>query len=208
MNLLKGYLDAKVRIEEAGYGPDIEWAEYLILMRPHDLTPTYVLREHAWVVVNSGFRFQVAVKLWPGILKAFQGFKPHLVSQDCVPLAQKSLNHLGKLQAMVDMAELIRQQGVEPILADAQEPPKLCRLPWIGKITCWHYAKVLGIDAVKPDVHLKRAALAAGFSEPLQLAQAIKNELGDPLTVVDSILWRYGEQKTQRGWPDWKELFE
>jgi hypothetical protein len=207
VSLLQGYLNAKVHIEEAGYGPDIEWAEYLILMRPHDITPTYVLREHAWVVLNSGFRFQVATKLWPNILKAFHGFKPELVSEDCVSPAQKSLNHPGKLGAMVEMAELIRKYGIEPILKDAADPPKLTRLPWIGKITCWHFAKVLGVDAVKPDVHLKRAAKAAGFDTPLQLAQAIQNELGDPLTVVDSILWRYGEQRIQRGWPDWIELF-
>ncbi len=208
MNLLKGYLDAKVRIEEAGYGPDIEWAENLLLLRRSGLTPLYVLREHGWVVLNSGFRFQVAVKLWPDILKAFNGFEPDKVDATCLLDGLKRLNHPGKLGAMVEMAALIRKDGIEPILKDADSPLKLCRLPWIGKITCWHYAKVLGVDAVKPDVHLKRAAKSAGFETPLQLAQAIRTELGDPLTVVDSILWRYGEQKTQRGWPDWKELFE
>jgi hypothetical protein len=207
VNLLHGYLDAKVRIEEAGFRQDIDWAENLLLMRRTGLTTQYVLREHAWVVVNSGFRFQVAVKLWPGILRAFHGFELDDVGPDCAPMALKTLNHPGKINAMVKMADVVRKDGIDPILRDAIYPPQLCRLPWIGKITCWHYAKVLGVDCVKPDVHLKRAAAAAGFETPLQLAEAIRNELGDPLTVVDSILWRYGEQRVQRGWPDWKELF-
>jgi hypothetical protein len=207
VNLLTGYLNAKVYIEEAGFRDDIEWAENLLLMNKTGLTSQYVLREHAWVVLNSGFRFQVAAKLWPNIRRAFHGFEPHLVQAGCATFALQHLNHPGKLNAMVEMAELVRKDGIEPILKDAEEPLKLCRLPWIGKTTCWHYAKVLGVDVVKPDVHLRRAAKATGFQEPVELAQAIKDELGDPLTVVDSVLWRYGEQRAQRGWPDWKELF-
>jgi hypothetical protein len=204
VNLVLGYLNAKEAITKAGYGEDIDWAENLILVKPD---PVYVLREYAWVVVNSGFRYQVARKLWPRLLDVFHGFDPQLVSRADVPEGLKVLNHEGKIEAIRFMAHHIRQNGIQIILDSAVEPKKLQAFPWIGKITCWHFAKVLGMDVVKPDVHLTRAAAAAGHESPLALARAIKEELGEPLTVVDSVLWRYGEQRIARNWPDWPQLF-
>ena len=31
-------------------------------------------------------------------------------------------------------------------------------LPWIGNVTKWHFAKNLGVDCAKPDIHLERVA--------------------------------------------------
>lgn len=202
--LILGYLTAQERIVSAGFSEDIDWALGLQHVNP---TPHYVLREYAWVVVNSGFRYQVARKLWPSLYEAFREFDPELTTWECLPEALKILNHRGKMEGVCKVAREIHGLGVQGILADAKDPPRLKRLPWIGDITCWHLAKVLGVDAVKPDVHLQRAAKAAGFKTPLELAQAIQRELGERLTVVDSVLWRYGEQRLKQGWADWAELF-
>lgn len=207
MNLSVSYTIARQRIVQAGFGEDIDWAMQLAHVKPD---PLYVLREYAWVVVNSGFRYQVARKLWPRLLEVFHGFDPDTVSKRDVPEGLKILNHPGKLEAIAYMAEHIRKYGIRIILDSADEPKKLQAFPWLGKITCWHFAKVLGKDVVKPDVHLVRAAQAAGHESPLALAKAIQEAVGQPyerLTVVDSVLWRYGEQKVARGWADWPELF-
>jgi hypothetical protein len=202
--ILLGYLDAKERVIDAGYGPDVLWAEDLQHVTPD---PQYVLREFAWVVVNSGFRYQVARKLWPRLLKAFHDFNPQKVNSECLGPGLKVLNHRRKLEAIIKVAGIIREEGIWRILQDSKEPRKLTRLPWIGPTTCWHLAKVLGADAIKPDVHLQRAAKAAGFSEAIELARAIQNASGETLTVIDSVLWRYGEQRVAQKWPDWPDLW-
>lgn len=203
--ILTGYLDAKERIVGAGYGEDLDWAESLHTVRPDT---HYVFRETAWVILNSGFRYQVARKLWPRLSEVFHQFDISKVDASCLVAGLKVLNHPGKMRAIIQLAEILRTEGIEAILRDAKDPEKLTRLPWIGKTTCWHLAKVLGQDVIKPDVHLQRAAKATGYERPLDLAAAIQVRLGEPLTVIDSVLWRYGEQRLARGWPDWPELFQ
>lgn len=200
-----GYLTARQRVLEAGYGSDLDWAEGLAHVKPE---PVYVLQETSWVILNSGFRYTVARKLWPGLTRAFRGWVPEAVDENCVTEALGILKHKGKIGAMGEMARIVRTEGIERIVAEAVDPPKLRRLPWIGPITCWHLAKVLGVDVVKPDVHLTRAAEAAGYGTPVALCEAIRDRLGDRLTVVDSVLWRYGERQKALGWPGWAELFQ
>ena len=170
MELLRGYLDAKLKVIEAGYENDIAWAEGLEHVEPD---AQYLMCEAAWVIINSDFRYAVARRLWP----------------------------------IVELAAILRREGHERIVAEAQDPPKLTRLPWIGKITCWHLAKVLGADVIKPDVHLTRAAKWAGFETAVGLCKAIRDLGGDRLTVIDSVLWRYGEQQEVRKWPSWEQLW-
>jgi len=199
----EGYVRAAEFVTRAGYHDDIDWAHSLQSVKPD---AQYVLREGAWVIVNSGFRWQVAQKLWPLLREVFHQFEPDKVTSECREPALEILRHEGKIDAIIALAGIVRA-GIEPILEDAKTPPKLTRLPYIGKITCWHYAKLLGVDCVKPDVHLQRAAEAAGYDGALALCQAVREQVGDPLTVIDSIFWRYGEQREKRGWPDWKALF-
>lgn len=200
-----GFVDARRRVEEAGFGSDITWAEGLALVQPD---PVYVTRETAWVILNSGFRFAVARKLWPALTRAFLDWAPELITDACIDGGLAVLNHPGKIRAMREIAGLVHADGIEPILRDAREPRRLRRLPWIGSITCYHLAKVLGADVVKPDVHLVRAATAAGFKTALELCEAVRVQLGGlRLAVIDSVFWRYGEQRLARGWPGWAELF-
>ena len=204
MGVLNGYLLAKKLVIGAGFESDVAWAEGLARIQPD---PVYVWREAAWVVVNSGFRFAVAQKLWPRIRHAFHDFNPAKLEEPCRARALAVLKHPGKIGAIYKLGELVRDDGIAGILADAREPMKLRRLPWIGSITCWHLAKVLGVDCVKPDVHLQRAARAAGHTTPHELCVVIQAATGDRLTVADSVLWRYGEQQRARGWPAWEALF-
>jgi hypothetical protein len=203
-DIVVGYIEAGGRIMDAGYFDDMEWARKLAYVKPD---AEYVLCEGAWVIVNSGFRYAVAQKLWPRIRAAFHDFELEKVTAACLPEALTVLRHERKMGAIVALADILRSEGVERILADAKDPPKLTRLPYVGKVTCWHLAKVLGIDCVKPDVHLVRAAKAAGYEAPLSLCEMLRDKTGDRLTVVDSILWRYGEQQAKRHWPTWEQLF-
>jgi hypothetical protein len=202
-----GYIRAKT-IVASSYYKDIDWAQGLEYVRPNE---HYTVLQVAWVIMNSGFKYSVAMKLWPKMLDATGGFDPLVMvrARDQVRLDMlKVLNYPKKVDAILEVARIIQHGGLQEILEDAKDPPKLTRLPFIGKVTCWHLAKILGIDCVKPDVHLKRAATAAGFSTPLELCQAIQGVAkSESLTLIDTVLWRYGEQMKARGWPDWPELW-
>lgn len=198
-----GLWTAKHKIVEAGFGPDIEWAESLAHV---PISEYYVMREYAWVVLNSGFRYSVARKLWPALTVAFKEWEPYAISAKCIKPALAVLNHRRKIESMERFAALVRTEGITRIVADAKEPLKLTRLPYIGKITCWHLAKLLGADVAKPDVHLQRAAAACSMTVEA-LCTGLARELDTRITVVDSILWRYGEQRAAHGWDDWPDLF-
>jgi hypothetical protein len=203
--VLAGYLAAYGCVVEAGFEKDIQWAKGLASVEPDD---RYVMCEGAWVIVNSGFRYNVARKLWPELTRVFWDFDPHCIGPEDMKRGLKVLRHERKIHAIIDLAALIHKDGVASILEDAKDPPKLTRLPYIGPITCWHLAKVLGVDAVKPDVHLQRAATAAGYPSPLALCEEIRTASGDRLTVIDSVLWRYGQQQQERRWLPWDQLFK
>src|SRR5204862_28581 len=49
----------------------------------------------------------------------------------------------------------------------AHGPTWLTRCPYIGPVTCWHLAKNVGMDVVKPDRHLVRMAQASGARDPI-----------------------------------------
>lgn len=63
---------------------------------------------------------------------------------------------------------------------------------FIGPITSWHLAKNLGLQIAKPDRHLIKFASRVGYGEDVQgLCTNIANVSGEPVNVVDLILWRY-----------------
>jgi hypothetical protein len=110
-----------------------------------------------------------------------------------------------KLQAILDSAEYIRGAGFEyykeQILRDPL--PALSILPFIGKVTAKHLAKNLGFDLAKADRHLSKFSRSMGFEDPQELCVGISGATGDPVRVVDLILWRYLEQRRrrERAWP-------
>ena len=204
------YLRAFEHIVQAGFIQDVNWARALASVRPDR---GYVVSEAAWGIVNSGFRYQVARRMWPSLLKAASGFdvsKMLKSRQETKRCMLAVLNYPRKIDAILAIAELSEGEGWKQIVQDAKEPTKLQRLPFIGPTTCFHLAKSLGTDCVKPDVHLRRAAAAAGYETPLALCEAIRCEADvrrSRLVLVDIVLWRYGEQQASRGWPPWEELF-
>jgi endonuclease III len=72
---------------------------------------------------------------------------------------------------------------------NASHPDLLKKLPYIGKVTCFHLARNIGLlEFVKPDLHLVRMANHWGFKDSVSLCEAVR-PVGMPLGVVDLILW-------------------
>lgn len=73
------------------------------------------------------------------------------------------------------------------------------KLKGMGVALVCEYIKGIGIDVIKPDVHLRRILGRLGYSkkenasvgEALEISQSISESLGLSLRELDTILWQY-----------------
>ena len=192
--LLDVYLNAKEAVVARGFAWEIDWQAERRLDR---IDESEFLRESAWTVLSAGFREAVVRRLFVPVCDAFLGMRSAAVIQAnrdrCRRAALRVFNHRGKVNAILDIASIVDKMGFERVRRKiAQEEVQFLQtLPYIGSITAFHLAKNLGLPVVKPDRHLQRIAAAAGFRSPQELCQLISNHLGEPVQVVDVVLWRY-----------------
>lgn len=192
--LLDVYLTAKEAVIARGFAWEIDWQEERRIDR---IDEADFLRESAWVVLSTGFRDSVVRRLFGPFCEALLGMQSAAAIQAnrerCRRDALKVFNNSRKVTAVLDIASIVDDMGFERVCRQIEQDNVrfLQTLPYIGPITALHLAKNLGLPVVKPDRHLQRVAAAAGFSSPRELCRAISERLGDPLQVVDVVLWRY-----------------
>ena len=51
------------------------------------------------------------------------------------------------------------------------------------------------MPVAKPDRHLVRIAEGVGYDSPQQLCDVVSEIVGDPVSVVDIVTWRYATLK-------------
>lgn len=198
MDAASYYVHARNVVECLGYMPEIEWQ---IAQDPSAITESEFLREAAWVVYCSGFRESVVRKYFDYLSLSFCDWESaeSIVenSSGCVTAAMQVLRHERKHQAVVEIARNVAQLGFDEIKRRVQSAPlrALQGLPFIGPVTVLHLAKNLGFDVAKPDRHLVRLPRLLGYSEVYEMCRSIADFTGDPLRVVDLVLWRYSERE-------------
>lgn len=192
--LAHSYLDAKQLVISAGYAAEIDWQE---TVRFNDLTEGKFLREYSWVVFSSGFRESVLRNKFAELTAAFNLLTSasSIVAKrsKCQRAALRVFGHRGKVNAVLDTCKQIHLDGFasfrDQLLAGGVE--FIDRLPFMGPATSYHLAKNIGLDVVKPDRHLVRIANAAGFESPHDFCESINGVVGDPISVVDIVVWRF-----------------
>lgn len=198
------YLDAKLTVIRAGFVAEINEKPPEVAT----LTEAAFLREAAWVVLSAGMREAVIRRKFEGVSCAFYNWESASLIRDCAEQCEAAAAvHFGnaaKLRAITTIARHIAESGFDRFKTDLRERPieSLGRLPFMGPATTRHLAKNIGFDVVKPDRHLVRIAAAAQFSSADELCHAISSVVGDRLSVVDSVLWRYATLR-----PDYLEAF-
>jgi len=192
--LVRGYIDAKLAVLAAGFGPEIVWQR----SRPAtSLTEAALLREAAWVILSAGMRETVVRSKFPSISTCFFNWESAAriatSRQDCVNAALIHFRHQPKVLAIFTVAQTVYSKGFETVKAEIARSPlaALQQFPYIGPITGYHLAKNLGVHVAKPDRHLSRLALACGYVDAHALCDDIEKFTGDPIDVVDIILWRF-----------------
>lgn len=162
------------KVKLSGYDHEIEWQRNLQPCHNH----IDFLYETCWVILNSGMKEQIARKIWDRIRAAWA---------DKIDISTV-FKHKGKVAAIKHVRDNCR--GLfDGYLAAQNKMEYLQTIPFIGKITCYHLAKNLGHDCVKPDRHLVRIANQYNTT-PDELCERLSKQVGEKKSVIDIILWR------------------
>lgn len=194
IKLVGQYLTAKETVIKQGYTQEIDWQDQLCFS---NVTESDFLRESAWVILSAGMRESVIRKKFKDITIAFSNWNS---AKDIVENKYSYQNNAlrvfankPKIYAIVEVSKRIWKEGYQSIRDKIEKHGVryLKKFDYIGPVTSYHLAKNIGLDVVKPDRHLVRVAQSASYPDPHSLCQAISNETGDKLSVVDLVIWRF-----------------
>lgn len=196
------YRTAKKHLLSAGFESEMDW---LLERRLGDFTETDLLRESAWVILCSGFREAVVRRCFDLISLCFCDWESAAdicnSAAFCKSTALAVFGNQQKIDAILGTAAIVNKLGFvllkESILRDPIRTVQ--QLPFIGPVTAFHLAKNLGYTTAKPDRHLVRLAGALGYQDVHQLCSSLSQATGDPIQIVDVVLWRYVEQNGSLG---------
>lgn len=162
------------KLKDLGYADEIDWQNEL---EPCDNNNAFMM-EACWVVLNSGMKEQIARKIWGRIQGAWS---------DGIDISEV-FKHKGKVAAI---KYILANSGnlFEGYVLSTNKIEYLQTIPFIGKITCYHLAKNLGHDCVKPDRHLVRVAKEYNTT-PDELCQKLSDDTGYKKCVIDIVIWR------------------
>jgi hypothetical protein len=191
--LVRSYLIAKRVVVDGGFAHEIAWQA---AAGPARLTAAAFVREAAWVVLSSGMRESIVRALFGRLAQALHDFEPSAMSADrqgTRAAAVTVFGHEGKINAILDIAITADRLGEDGLREAMHSDPKsfLCSLPYVGPVTWRHLAKNLGVQVAKPDRHLVRVAQATARPSVDHLCEEISAWLGEPVPVVDVVLWRW-----------------
>jgi|ERR1044072_2097641 hypothetical protein len=188
------YMTAKNTILEAGFSFEIDWQDSLVF---DHITETDFLREAAWVVLSSGMSEFIIRQKFPKISAAFLDWKSasHIVEcgAECRKAALRHFKHSKKIESILTIALHVHEKSFEVVCEFIRQEgiSYLSQFPYMGPATSRHLAKNIGLQVAKPDRHLKRISERVGYCTPEEMCADIATMVGDKITVVDLVLWRY-----------------
>lgn len=203
--LIEQYVDARQVVIENGFDGEIDWqfGKDLTLLDESEF-----LREGAWVILSSGMRESVIRGKFDDISEAFCGFSSAIDivqrSKKCRDKGLSIFNNEKKIDAILSMSARVALDGFSRVKQSVEVygVVYLQAFDFIGPTTSFHFAKNLGINVSKPDRHLCRVARVAGFDTVQQLCEEISDVTGDPVSVVDLVIWRFATLR-----PDYQVWF-
>ncbi len=206
ISVVRYYLNARRIVLGSKYRAEVEWQ---LGVRLDNVSESDFLREAAWVIINSGFRESTARRRFNGVSLAFGDWETaqYIVHNEelCVECATAYFRNRAKIRSIAKVARTIHEDGFETFMGRVRDDPikTLSSLPFIGPITVWHLAKNIGCNVAKPDRHLVTVARSFGYVSVQELCAQLAKASGDPVGVVDLIIWRYcstlkGEPTCQR----------
>jgi hypothetical protein len=142
-------------------------------------------------------RESVIRKKFPTISRAFYQWRnSDTIIRNCEKCKIRALlvfRHEQKIDAIINIAKRISICGFRSVKNRIQnEGIKFIQtMPYMGPATSYHLAKNIGLDVIKPDRHLLRITTATGYDNPHHLCEDISLSVGDRISVVDLVMWRF-----------------
>jgi hypothetical protein len=193
----KAYYVAKQALLRQGYAAELDWQYGVSIM---DLNEHEFLREAAWVILSSGMSERVIRSKFGDISRAFLDWtSAELIvanASDCKAEAFYYFGHESKLDAVIEIASHVNQEGFPSVVKSVIERgiDYLQQFAFIGPATSYHLAKNIGLPVAKPDRHLTRIADKLGYQCVQQLCADIALATEEPIPIVDLVLWRFSAQ--------------
>lgn len=161
-------------LDAAGYGEELDWQRNL---KECDNCIDF-RNETIWVILNSGMKEQIARKIYNRVWEA-------IAKGDEISTVFK---HVGKVKAIEFVFDNCSKLFLD-YLKSEDKISFLKTIPFIGNITCFHLAKNLGHDCVKPDRHLVRVS-AIYRKTPDELCAELAERYFEKKATIDIIIWR------------------
>lgn len=192
--LAKAYCVAKKFVIYHGYSDEIDWQDSICFETVGQQT---FLKEYTWVVLASGLSDKVVSKVYPKIASLVKNWNDlEFIENNFDSIYKNALsifNNRLKISAILTTAILIEKTGYEKVKRNilTEGLSYLQLFPFIGKRTCYHLAKNIGLSYAKPDRHLVRISDTIGYDTPNDLCQDLSDLIDEKIQVVDLVLWRY-----------------
>lgn len=189
-----GYLEAKLTVLRSPFGGEVISHAGI---SPDAISETDFLRETAWAILSCGMAESVVRKAFGPVSAAFLDWKSAIAiskePEQCVHRAQLTFDHRLKLNAIVKVADHVSIRGFESCACSLRSDPMgfLTSFSYLGPASGKHAAKNLGFVFAKPDRHLLNLARLLGYESPDALCHEIAHLTGEPIRVIDLVLWRY-----------------
>jgi DNA-3-methyladenine glycosylase I len=173
-------------------------------------------------IFSGGFRAKVVDAKWSNIRKAFDDFDVcKIASYDEEKISQiintpNIIKNIPKIKATVNNAKKVvelqkRCNSFAGYIGSFEDPLILAndlveKFDFLGRETVWDFLKLIGFEAIKPDIHVRRILFRLGLisdwrsdpkitEEVFVIAKKISEATGERLGVIDAVLWFYGADR-------------
>lgn len=208
---------------------DLAWSSGCLNINHDELEARQLYAEVSFSILASGFRVETIEKRWEEFTKIFLGWEPLKILESTIPVyslipgeksgrsaeemkknALKLLNNERKINAIfingIFLARIVAAEDDEkwPEFRDSiyENVDVLKNFTYIGDTLKYHVARNIGVDTIKPDVHMMRIAKHYGY-DVFEMAEMLSKQFAMPKHTVDTILWRYSERGlTDEFWRD------
>jgi len=194
---------------------DVKTAEQL---DPSQVTESDFFRQCAWAIFGAGLKYDVLIKLWPAIQKAFfyWDVKQVVAQSDSVKTQVLQIfNNHKKVNSVLDIAKWLDKQGWPHVKTEFLSLIKvdqqgnimvtdkllewLDQRPGIGKTLAAYVAKDIGVQSIKDDKWMRRLAGWLGYSPDamgvLKMALDMQSLSKKKINVIDTVLWNWARNQ-------------
>lgn len=170
-----------------------------------NVSPEFFFKEYIWVVHATGFSAKAVGSFLQKLNDAYGSWEELGIENfDSAFLRVKTVcNNKQKSKAVWETAKKLHthiiqnEKSWESLRSEELSSPSLLsKLPYIGKVTCFHLGRNIGLlECVKPDLHLVRMSEYWKFTDCNQMCSFLRDEheilTGEylPLGIVDLSLW-------------------